>query len=363
MLPEHYKQWAAAIEGLSPEEQARVLGQMPEEDRLVVQRIIDQAAIGRSSAPSAEPADAPSRPPRAPRAAQAPPRRPPQRTRSAEPLPVPDSSPTEDSPERPTRASSYNLGMQSAYARGEQPHASKAASPGVMEDGGLGDGAANGREAQTKEHESQTDLLGIFGVNDESAAGRASSQASSPPAVGKDMSRTTVSDIFGSSPSVGRGTADDDDLLGGFAAPPPAAAAGGHRPATSKPQPAPGKPAASGLEELFGAQPASNFRAGDSMIDFGDEAPATAGTSVVFTSAGDVDVEGEPEVRQCPRNLRGCMSLPACHPSPKCQLPGIMICHPASAVGMVRTAVRQRAGCCSYGGSCARGGWRRSRRR
>ena len=80
----------------------------------------------------------------------------------------------------------------------------------------------------------------------------------------------------------------EDDLLGGFSRAQPAAAAAR--------QPASGASTRhADIESLFGAQLASQHRAGASMIDFGDEAAPEA-VAHVSASPGDVEVEGEPEV-------------------------------------------------------------------
>ena len=80
----------------------------------------------------------------------------------------------------------------------------------------------------------------------------------------------------------------EDDLLGGFSRAQPAAAAAR--------QPASGAATRhADIECLFGAQPASQHRAGASMIDFGNEAAPEA-VAHVFASPGDVEVEGEPKV-------------------------------------------------------------------
>ena len=84
--------------------------------------------------------------------------------------------------------------------------------------------------------------------------------------------------------------ADDDDLLGGFSQAPAAASAQKQQPRSGPPH----STADADIESLFGGQPASQHRAGGSMIDFGDEAPLEA--AHVFADPGDVDVEGEPEV-------------------------------------------------------------------
>ena len=49
-IPEYYRQWAAAIRRLSPEEQMRTLAQMSEEDRLIVQRLMDRSSMQASGA-------------------------------------------------------------------------------------------------------------------------------------------------------------------------------------------------------------------------------------------------------------------------------------------------------------------------
>ena len=45
----YYHQWAAKIQDMSPARQADVLDQLGEEDRLIVQRILDSAAVKRSN--------------------------------------------------------------------------------------------------------------------------------------------------------------------------------------------------------------------------------------------------------------------------------------------------------------------------
>ena len=124
--------------------------------------------------------------------------------------------------------------------------------------------------------------------------------------------------------------AADEDILGMFAAPPPAQSppkqpagssasrtaqraappSGAPSAAASPAPPARGPAASSGLEELFGV--GSHRAAGDSMIDFGDEAPAAgaaaAAASGMFTAPGDADVEGEPEVRAQAQGT-GCCCL------------------------------------------------------
>ena len=52
-IPEYYRQWAAAIGRLSPEEQMRTLAQMSEEDRLIVQRLMDRSSMQASGAQGA----------------------------------------------------------------------------------------------------------------------------------------------------------------------------------------------------------------------------------------------------------------------------------------------------------------------
>ncbi len=48
-VPAYYHQWAAKIQDMSPARQADVLDQLGEEDRLIVQRILDHAAVQRSN--------------------------------------------------------------------------------------------------------------------------------------------------------------------------------------------------------------------------------------------------------------------------------------------------------------------------
>ncbi|KAK9820200.1 hypothetical protein WJX72_007422 [[Myrmecia] bisecta] len=50
-IPAFYYEWAAKIQELPHERQSSTLGQMTEDDRLVVQRILDQAAVNRAKPP------------------------------------------------------------------------------------------------------------------------------------------------------------------------------------------------------------------------------------------------------------------------------------------------------------------------
>ena len=108
-------------------------------------------------------------------------------------------------------------------------------------------------------------------------------------------------------------TPADDDLLGGFSRAPAAASAQEHQPHSGHPKSA----ADADIESLFGGQPASQHRAGASMIDFGDEASQEA--AHVFADPGDADVEGEPEVSPvclCPGE--GLQSQRLLHAVPLC---------------------------------------------
>ena len=48
-VPAYYHQWAAKIQDMSPARQADVLDQLGEDDRLIVQRILDHHAVQRSN--------------------------------------------------------------------------------------------------------------------------------------------------------------------------------------------------------------------------------------------------------------------------------------------------------------------------
>lgn len=48
-IPEYYRQWTATIEKLGHDEQLRTLAQMSEEDRLIVQRLMDHTSVRLSS--------------------------------------------------------------------------------------------------------------------------------------------------------------------------------------------------------------------------------------------------------------------------------------------------------------------------
>jgi len=315
MIPEYYKQWAATIERLGPEEQARTLEQMSEDDRLIVQRIIDQSSIHRStsrdqpSSPdarhhaSSKPGDSPGlggppgRQAPARRSAAAAPR-PPHRTRSAETLPQPPPPSRATSggldQERPKRSSSYNLGSASSNGSDEaRPSGSAPASPERAASAGVppkppSTSPPPKHAAPPARQEKQADFLGLFG--DEDAGTGAASPAQ--PSGAASSRAGSAADLFdmGDSPAP-HSSAADVDILGMFASSVPAAGAGStgaQKGTAAKPPPRP-----SGLDELFGAP----RKAGESMIDFGDEASsASAASAVAFSAPGDQDVEGEPEV-------------------------------------------------------------------
>ena len=44
-VPEYYRQWAATIARLGHDEQMRTLAQMSEDDRLIVQRLMDRSSV------------------------------------------------------------------------------------------------------------------------------------------------------------------------------------------------------------------------------------------------------------------------------------------------------------------------------
>ena len=52
-VPAYYHQWAAKIEDMSPARQADVLDQLGEDDRMIVQRILDHNAVQRSNSNNA----------------------------------------------------------------------------------------------------------------------------------------------------------------------------------------------------------------------------------------------------------------------------------------------------------------------
>ena len=328
MIPEYYKEWAATIERLGPEEQARTLGQMTEDDRLVVQRIMDQSSVRRSGAKRVSPTT--SRPQQiggSEKGArrQAPPR-PPQRTHSAEALsqPSPPSGAASGSMERPRRSASYNLGTQpsadessdarpsgSAPATPERPPAPAQTPPKPP----VHSSASPQKDQPPPATQKQADLLGLFGSDPQTEDDFLGVPSSQPAPSSRADSGA---DLFGMddessshAPQSNAAQRDEEvDILGMFASAAPAASAESGRPrqrAAAAPA-AVSKPAASGLDELFGAH-----KAGASMIDFGDEeaAEVSVAAAVKFTAAGDIDVEGEPEVRNYPR-FHSASTLPSC---------------------------------------------------
>ena len=234
---------------------------------------------------------------------QAPPR-PPQRTRSAETLPQPSPAGRAASGglERPQRSSSYNLGTASNAADDDTPlSGSAAASPDRAAPVGTPPRPpARGSPSPQRPApaaQKQADLLGLFGG--EAQQEDVSSPSPQPAASSRAGSAGDLFDMgdIDSSPAQHSSAAqrDDVDILGIFASAAPAAACAEPKAAQSQAASTPAKaskPAASGLDELFGAH-----KAGASMIDFGDEASdISAASAVKFTAPGDVEVEGEPEV-------------------------------------------------------------------
>lgn len=344
-IPEYYHQWAQTIAALPTEERARTLGAMPEDDRLIVQRLIDAAAIRAAAAErhsQAAGAAAPSA--RAGHPAQQPPKRdmeetkeertgrhtaetergaPPQRAHSAETLQHAASGSSSGSAaggrkqRQPQRSSSYNLGSfqgaegEDAAAAAAVEHASaegaqSAAEPEIDLLGMSGDATRAQPVPQQQEAATQGapapaggeghDLLGMSGR----AAGH--SRAAPPTAT----SHMDFLDFEDGSPGQHAHPAqpEDEDILGMFSASKPSSSA------APAPQQAPAQTAAgsrgaasvSGLDELFGGGGGRHKAAGDSMIDFGGEEAAAAAAGIAVAGPGDVDVEGEPEV--CPCGVR-----------------------------------------------------------
>lgn len=319
MIPEYYKEWAATIERLGPEEQARTLGQMTEDDRLVVQRIMDQSSVRRSTAKRVSPTA--SRPQQISSsengARRAAPPRPPQRTHSAEALsqPSPPSgAASSGSVERPRRSASYNLGTapsadESLDARpsGSVPATPERPAPaGTPPKPPVHSSPSPQKARPPPTVHKQADLLGLFGGEAQSEDDFLGAPSPQPAARSRENSAADLFDMDDESSSRAPQSSavqgkEEVDILGMFASAAPAASAGDGKPhergaaATA----AVSKPAASGLDELFGAH-----KAGASMIDFGNEevSEASAASAVTFTAAGDIDVEGEPEVCSCPHS-------------------------------------------------------------
>lgn len=219
---------------------------------------------------------------------------------------------------RPARSSSYNMGDSNVSASGERPADS---SPGLSARhrslGSVTNAAQRSAAKAPEAQEPEADLLDLSGPAERSAApeapqpSRAASQpsraaSSVPPVPPPHEDLLNMSDVAPSpaskteagngnaraAPAAAPAVADDgDDLLGGFAQAQPAVSAARQQPASRQSKNA-------DIEALFGAQPASNHRAGTSMIDFGDEAAPEAAR--VFADPGDADVEGEPEVSNPP---------------------------------------------------------------
>ena len=211
------------------------------------------------------------------------------------------------------RSSSYNLGDAKVES-------SAASSAGVAPQHSFDTAAepahpvahpAPAKDIET--HHPEADLLGFSTGADEVAPAPATKavHASSQPSSAKSRKAGVLPpeedllNLSGEAPSKPQAAAplaahapkasapaadDDDDLLGGFSQAPAAASAQKQQPRSGPPQ----STADADIEAMFGGQPASQHRAGGSMIDFGDEAPLEA--AHVFADPGDLDVEGEPEV-------------------------------------------------------------------
>ena len=368
-IPEYYRQWAATIGRLGHDEQLRTLMQMSEEDRLIVQRIMDASSVqglGGSKRNNVRPevllllvswalastsawghaisldcslkhlqdgdfpirrcqhapalsvqAEAVPRPDR-PSAAQAqqspegraqrvraPPRQPARASSSGDLQGrQQQSSPPQ---RRPARSSSYNMG--DAKVPIDSANAPRRASFETAEEAPHSVAAKVLRVQQP-----EADFLGFGGVAEESSAAaseitpasKAPAKAPASAAVHDDL--LGVSDEAPSQPRAAHSTSaptnkaaaaaaaaaaadEEDDLLGGFTHAQSGASSNKTQPASAPPK----SKADADIEALFGGQPASQHLAGASMIDFGDE--ASAGAAHVFADPGDVDVEGEPEVR------------------------------------------------------------------
>ena len=227
------------------------------------------------------------------------------------------------------RSSSYNIGDRELDASPEPPAASSSdAAPSRRSHESPAQAAPcpSVKAAEARQPEPEADFLG-FGRPEEAPAPSAQPQSkpadiqaskatsAEPPVQASHEDFLDMSDGMASQPKVATPSSSDfldmsdespspgaavsghttaaaaeceDDLLGGFSRAQPAAAAAR--------QPASGAAARhADIESLFGAQPASQHRAGASMIDFGNEAAPEA-VAHVFASPGDVEVEGEPEV-------------------------------------------------------------------
>ena len=59
-VPEYYRQWAATIARLGHDEQMRTLAQMSEDDRLIVQRLMDRSSVRHSGSTDLDRPEVPS---------------------------------------------------------------------------------------------------------------------------------------------------------------------------------------------------------------------------------------------------------------------------------------------------------------
>lgn len=60
-VPEYYRQWAATIARLGHDEQMRTLAQMSEDDRLIVQRLMDRSSVRQPGSTDLDRPEVPSR--------------------------------------------------------------------------------------------------------------------------------------------------------------------------------------------------------------------------------------------------------------------------------------------------------------
>ena len=154
-VPAYYHQWAAKIQDMSPARQADVLDQLGEEDRLIVQRILDHAAVQRSNDSAVSGISHSQR----------------SRTRHVSPTGS-DSSPPP--PPYPGAAGTSRAGNSRPSTRPASPHAERAGDSrkaAQAEQGGRGaeSASARGQSSAQQKPKSAADL-GIFDFESQSSA-------------------------------------------------------------------------------------------------------------------------------------------------------------------------------------------------
>ncbi|KAK9813921.1 hypothetical protein WJX73_004880 [Symbiochloris irregularis] len=306
--PVHFHDWAARIEEMPPERAASTLNALSEPDRLKVQRILDEKSVertshrGRTSPPSVE--------------------IPPQRNRRSEAVSRSSAASPTSYPDSPR---SFEDNSRQAEAISRDVHAALSSPKKSREMSGHASAFSSPTISPTASASTSRKSLSEMGRPQQStsspppAPSMATPSAPPPPAAQPDADFLGFSD-GPAQPSHSHAAAPD--LMGGMQ--PPGTSAGIFSSSPPKPQQPAQQRATAPADELdifaspkAGAAPAASAYRDPAdifstaapasrgqqtgagvgmMMDFGDEAGADS--EVSFAAVGDVDVEGEPELRK-----------------------------------------------------------------